>query len=1293
MGGHRQHDGMATPALPLPESAGDFKPIHAGHLAVHENGIEAPGFESIQGRRPVRNADHLVAQAPQVKVRHPPVGGIVIHHQHLAPLSLGTAFLQAEHLPQGMTQPGASAGFGNIGATARSPSPFRRGQGADAHQEHHGKPQGLGAGQAGNRIRFPDGPPQQQHRCLPCQGTGAFQSRFEGGKGRELQVPGLKGGLQRSPGSGMLFADQHMGAGRQGFPDPRLRSGSEGCDAVEAGAFPDFALHLDGAAHAGEDAVADGQPQSAASEAPGGGPFGLREGVEQVFLGFGSNADAGVTDFQVERPSSLGPWHGTGPQDHFPFEGEFQSVPQQVHGHLTQAGRVAHDLVGHVRSELADQFQALALGRLREEPQGLLQFANGIERDAFQFHAPGFDAAEIQHLIENGQQALARTVDGFRKLLLAGRGGGFDEHAGHADDPVQRRTDLVAEGGQEQALGLVGLHGLLPGDFQLAHRLGQVAGPFLDLDLQGFVPPPQGPQADADGQGHQPCQPQTHEQAGPPGGPWRRQHRDGQGQGHGLVPGRIPGPDPEGVGPGRQGREFPLALLGPGTRLVLQPFHLGAVTVVLFPEVAEQRVGKGQAGLPPADLDRLILSQSPGSGSDPFEVEGFDGAIRFLLTGIVDGGARHGARPDAPLAVHHGTALGAAVAGKPIPRCEMAEREARGIGVGRQPKDPALGEHVGPPHPIRLEGIDDVRAHLGHGFPGQRRTIQGSPEESVIGPGPDPGASLGILLLQQTPDPVVAQSIRSRRLGPGTAIENLDPLSPGSHENTPIPHLADHAHDGLRQVPGPFGVAPVLPFEPRRALAGSNPDLAVSFGGPDLLDGIDPCVRQPVLQPIAAGPPAFVPKHAARAGSHPEHRPIRGPGFQQAQDLAIRDALPGSKGFPATAPEPGQPSPQGAGVVGLPIAALHQGEDEVLRHPNPGVQGGPATPGVADQSAVGADPKNGLGSGPRLHPQTADRGSGESPFQSHEVPAALLQVGQTAVHANPQARALARRITGHQGIHGIQRQPFPGSHRHKPAPLQPGQTAIGTDPDFVAPFGRWKGFQGPDLGRGQPLRRAEPRPGTALKASQAALRADPEHIRPGLPVEAGDGGQVPIIRNPPGRPEAAIPDPESVVRAREHPPSGQLAEGGNPPGVHGRVDPVHRPAPILVLESPAHGPAEPQAAVGEALRSPHPQAVAGALGADRLPGAAVVAGRTVLSGHPQVAFRVHHDAFDGVLGQPILVREQALGGTPQVHGIGLGRAGQHPERPGQEPEPAQEPPWGTKHTEPQLYASGRRRFP
>ncbi len=69
---------------------------------------------------------------------------------------------------------------------------------------------------------------------------------------------------------------------------------------------------------------------------------------------------------------------------------------------------------------------------------------------------------EIENVVEESQQAVARTADRVGKLKLFFGEGGIEQKTRHADDGIHRGADFMTHGGEEVRLGLGGSKGFIP---------------------------------------------------------------------------------------------------------------------------------------------------------------------------------------------------------------------------------------------------------------------------------------------------------------------------------------------------------------------------------------------------------------------------------------------------------------------------------------------------------------------------------------------------------------------------------------------------------------------------------------------------------------------------------------------------------------------------------------------------------------------------------------------------------------------------------------------------------------
>ena len=158
--------------------------------------------------------------------------------------------------------------------------------------------------------------------------------------------------------------------------------------------------------------------------------------------------------------------------------GELDGVAQQIDDDLAQPGLVADHGDGHLRPDMAGQLQPLPV-RPGGEPLGrIAQAVVEVKDRGVQIELAGLDLGEVEHVVDQRQQGLARLLEGQQVLALVGGESRIEHEFGHPDDHVHGSADLVAHVGQEGAFRPTGRLGRLLGGaegFGRALLLGDVA--------------------------------------------------------------------------------------------------------------------------------------------------------------------------------------------------------------------------------------------------------------------------------------------------------------------------------------------------------------------------------------------------------------------------------------------------------------------------------------------------------------------------------------------------------------------------------------------------------------------------------------------------------------------------------------------------------------------------------------------------------------------------------------------------------------------------------------------------
>ena len=123
---------------------------------------------------------------------------------------------------------------------------------------------------------------------------------------------------------------------------------------------------------------------------------------------------------------------------------------------MAQARHVAkdrgRDLGPHEIGQIQTFFRRLGCQKI----EGALDALAQVERLVLQLHLARLDLGKVEDIVDHREQGISALADGLDELVLLRGQVGVQQQAGHADDGIHRRTDLVAHRGQKCALGLTG---------------------------------------------------------------------------------------------------------------------------------------------------------------------------------------------------------------------------------------------------------------------------------------------------------------------------------------------------------------------------------------------------------------------------------------------------------------------------------------------------------------------------------------------------------------------------------------------------------------------------------------------------------------------------------------------------------------------------------------------------------------------------------------------------------------------------------------------------------------------
>jgi hypothetical protein len=129
------------------------------------------------------------------------------------------------------------------------------------------------------------------------------------------------------------------------------------------------------------------------------------------------------------------------------LDGVRQEVEQHLHEPLPVGVRE-----GALRPRRLVQGHAVLLGQRPHEAERLAQHRGDGHRLEREVLAPGLDAGDLEHLVDEPQQVAPRLEDVPHRLALRRRQLGARQQLGEAEDRVHRRAQLVAHPAQELAL-------------------------------------------------------------------------------------------------------------------------------------------------------------------------------------------------------------------------------------------------------------------------------------------------------------------------------------------------------------------------------------------------------------------------------------------------------------------------------------------------------------------------------------------------------------------------------------------------------------------------------------------------------------------------------------------------------------------------------------------------------------------------------------------------------------------------------------------------------------------------
>ena len=152
-----------------------------------------------------------------------------------------------------------------------------------------------------------------------------------------------------------------------------------------------------------------------------------------------------------------------------PALGELHCVVDEVPENLAKPDRITMDDRRHAACDVGGDFDALVVGTRAEQSDDLLELAPQLERPARQLEFSCLGLREVEHVVDQRDQRFGGGLQRAHETALLRVERGVLEQRGHADDAVERRTQLVTHVGEESRLRL---HRRFGGDAGLLEHLG-----------------------------------------------------------------------------------------------------------------------------------------------------------------------------------------------------------------------------------------------------------------------------------------------------------------------------------------------------------------------------------------------------------------------------------------------------------------------------------------------------------------------------------------------------------------------------------------------------------------------------------------------------------------------------------------------------------------------------------------------------------------------------------------------------------------------------------------------------
>ena len=220
-------------------------------------------------------------------------------------------------------------------------------------------------------------------------------------------------------------------------------------------AFAVGALHIELAVHERKEVRDDGHTKARTLYVPVLHHIQPLERLEELIHVFLPDADARIPDFKTDQSLPFASFQFLHIQCDRALAGVLDRVGEEVHDHLVDAGIIAVKLARKMRIHVHAKFQILFARPFRNGVNKVGDQRRRTVTHGDDLHLSVLDLGEIQDAVDEGKKVSSRRADVSRVFhdLLAVRLP--HDHFVHAQDRINRRSDLMGHIRQETALRLV----------------------------------------------------------------------------------------------------------------------------------------------------------------------------------------------------------------------------------------------------------------------------------------------------------------------------------------------------------------------------------------------------------------------------------------------------------------------------------------------------------------------------------------------------------------------------------------------------------------------------------------------------------------------------------------------------------------------------------------------------------------------------------------------------------------------------------------------------------------------